>query len=249
MKNALIALALASFAVVVSTSPAMAFSDLERFAHGAAEGGGGERYFTGSPLDGYACNVCHTGGSDPIISVGGLPLTGFVPGLTYEIKVRWAYPEISHAFHIELVDRGGQNPAVTLVPEDALAPEERCGQVPEEKPAASIVELGSRRIVVVEGCGAAQARFRFTAPELPDVSFAMAGVSSDASATAEGDGTITLTRVLYREGVQPSSVGETCALTTPSASGRLPQAALLLAGSALAWRRTSIGRRRRRRQP
>lgn len=55
-------------------------------------GGGGGRYFTGSPADGFDCSVCHT--SNPPYSFPieqkGLPIDGYVPGKPYtQITLSW----------------------------------------------------------------------------------------------------------------------------------------------------------------
>ena len=54
-------------------------------------GGGGGRYFTGSPADGYGCSVCHTSKtpySFPVVQYG-VPMNGYVPGKAYQIRLTW----------------------------------------------------------------------------------------------------------------------------------------------------------------
>ena len=211
--------ALSALGLLLSPTSSQAFSDLDRFEQPAAEGGGGGRYFTGSPLDGYACNVCHAGGPEPVLVIDGLPLSeGFQPGLTYEITVLWANPELQHAFNIELIDRSGHHPNVTLPAPEQVPARDRCNQDPSEPPAASLIDLGNRRVIAVEPCNSGSATFRFTAPEVPDISFALSGVLSDNSASVEGDGTITVTRVLNRDGIIPQATAQTCAASPGSRS-------------------------------
>jgi hypothetical protein len=77
---------------------AQAFSDpaiYGQYPTKEKEGGGG-RFFTGSPAEGYDCSVCHTGqGSFPVYQTG-LPLDGYIPGQPYLISLTW--PEATNAF-------------------------------------------------------------------------------------------------------------------------------------------------------
>ena len=74
-------------------SAAQAFSDPTYYGKYPTEvwGGGGGRFFTGSPADGYDCSVCHT--SNPTYSFPlyqtGLPVDGYVTGTEYKIKLQW----------------------------------------------------------------------------------------------------------------------------------------------------------------
>jgi hypothetical protein len=50
-----------ALALIAAAPPAAhAYSELERFGEPAVDGGGGGRYFTGAPTDGYSCHVCTT---------------------------------------------------------------------------------------------------------------------------------------------------------------------------------------------
>jgi hypothetical protein len=76
------------------TAVVHAFSQPSYYARRASDGGGGGLWFSGSPADGYACDVCHTGRDNAWpIHVEGLPLKGYVPGARYDVKIRW--PEFS----------------------------------------------------------------------------------------------------------------------------------------------------------
>jgi len=79
---------------------AAAFVRIDEFtADPAAQlGGGGGRYFTGSPADGFDCSVCHTspeGYSFPLRQKG-LPLDGYVPGKVYE-EITLSWPDVTMA--------------------------------------------------------------------------------------------------------------------------------------------------------
>lgn len=79
-----------------------AFSQPESYLDDAGNGGGGGRWFTGSPAEGYGCDVCHTGGPQqaryPLHSEG-FPATGYTPGQAYDLRLSW--PEF--AAHDQLV--------------------------------------------------------------------------------------------------------------------------------------------------
>ena len=59
---------------------------------------------TGSPPDGYACNVCHSGGPEPNVAVYGLPPDGYVPGQIYDLELVWDDAVGLHAMHVEIVN-------------------------------------------------------------------------------------------------------------------------------------------------
>jgi hypothetical protein len=77
---------------VGSAGVALAFSEPSSYSDDAMKGGGGGRWFTGSPADGYGCDVCHTGNASqpnyPLYAAG-FPEGGYVPGQTYELQLRW----------------------------------------------------------------------------------------------------------------------------------------------------------------
>ena len=79
------------------SSRAHAFSSSSRFAapvsglETGAWGGGGGRWFTGSPGDGYACAVCHGDREGPF-TVEGIPEV-FEPGMEYVFEIAWPEDE------------------------------------------------------------------------------------------------------------------------------------------------------------
>jgi hypothetical protein len=72
---------------------AYAFADAKMFFAGPNEGGTAGRWFTGSPADGYTCDVCHEGAPAWPLYVQGLPAKGYRPGLPgaepYEVRISW----------------------------------------------------------------------------------------------------------------------------------------------------------------
>jgi hypothetical protein len=88
----LVAAGLSSWCWVGSVRVALAFSEPSSYSDEANQGGGGGRWFTGSPADGYGCDVCHTGApSQPNypLYAAGFPEGGYVPGQTYELQLSW----------------------------------------------------------------------------------------------------------------------------------------------------------------
>lgn len=201
--------ALALVLPLLAPGRARAFSDPALFAAPALEGGGAGRHFTGSPADGHACGVCHSGGLPPTISLDGFPDVP-TPGARYDVTLRWESPEISHALHLELMNPAGAHPGVELLNAGALPPEERCEGEPEGPAAVYAVDIGARRVLGVQDCGARALSFSFVAPAEP-IHFALGAVRSDSSATPQGDGVLELRRV-----IGGSDAGAACSFRAPS---------------------------------
>jgi hypothetical protein len=227
------ALALLAFGALASAPrPAHAYSDPERFSADSTGGGGGGRYFTGSPVDGFACKVCHDSkdAPTPTVSVRGLPVDGgYVPGTVYDVEVSWPPGTPSVGIQLEMVGRDGSGAGLLSLPDETtLAASCHCGGLADEAVASYLVNDGSRTIVGVRSCDAGSLRFRFTAPNTADVAFAGGLVTSDDSATAAGDGFVSLNRVLYRAGeAKPSSSGG-CSVAG-AANGRSQRSSMPLA--------------------
>ncbi len=88
------ALFAALLALFVSTiaSRAHAYSTPDAYAENPLAGGGGGRWFSGSPADGFGCSICH--GSPPTqrsfpMYVTGLPLNGYTLAESREIVLAW----------------------------------------------------------------------------------------------------------------------------------------------------------------
>jgi hypothetical protein len=83
------AVALASW---FAPAVARAYSSPDAYFDRASQGGGGGRWFTGSPADGFGCNVCHTNtpqGRDFPLYVAGLPTAGYALASKQEIVLSW----------------------------------------------------------------------------------------------------------------------------------------------------------------
>ncbi len=86
-------LAVLCLGVLGSAESARAFTDPGSFYAKPVDGGGGGRWFTGAPPDGYGCGVCHSGSRAEDLVVEGLPAQGYTPGETYRIRIAW--PEVA----------------------------------------------------------------------------------------------------------------------------------------------------------
>lgn len=195
-------LLIASMLAVLSIAGrAEAFSDTAKFALPTIEGGGGGRYFTGSPPDGYSCTVCHQGGPKPNAFISGLPEGGFQPGTTYEIAVTFDQLELSHAIALEFVTEAGVQAGIVAFPENAEAdPAMHCDQDLTLPFAPYMMPVAGRTVIGLTDCGARALRFLFTAPNEGRVAFAMGMVTSNAKADSAGDGSLEITKVLSRFG-------------------------------------------------
>jgi len=71
---------------------ARAYSTPDVFIQPPGEGGGGGRWFTGSPAEGYSCTVCHSSASGQRefpLYVTGLPLEGYTLAGAREVVLSW----------------------------------------------------------------------------------------------------------------------------------------------------------------
>jgi hypothetical protein len=199
---------------------ALAFSDPEMFGEPAEAGGGAGRQFTGAPVDGLSCSVCHRGGTEPVVSIEGLPDT-FEPGARYAVALRWEDdPDESHALQLELTSESGDHAKLELPDLKSLSRRSRCDGDDEGAPAVYSVEDEERSVLGVLDCGASELEFEFTAPDAPKLYFAAGIVRSDSSATADGDGVLEVRETLERSGASRensgcSAAGGGEALTSP----------------------------------
>jgi hypothetical protein len=216
MSKRLFGLCVLWLAVLAAPSNAAAFSDYELFALPPLEGGGGGgRYFTTSPLDGYGCGVCHMGGTKPVVQLRGLPEHEFVPGAAYDVELVWLSPQEPHSLNLEIVNTRGEAAGQIILPQ-ILEPADRCSDVemPNEPAARLIEEALPRRILWLSQCGASRLRFRFVAPPDLEVTLALSMVRTDRSEKPEGDGVTEIRRVLRRQGFAKQDVS--CGLNHPA---------------------------------
>jgi len=192
--------------VSFDASKVHAYSDASGFASKPLDdGGGGGRWFTGSPADGYTCAVCHSGASGPTLSVQGLPIDGYIPGAMYEVIVDWPDTLSRAGVSAEITDERGLGAGTIHLPEGAtMDVREECaaefGQgilatqrndVPVADP-----QLPSRAVLNVAACGAQRMRFLWVAPNPPMGTLWLSGaiVDSDGMADVNGDGVTNFAR-------------------------------------------------------
>lgn len=233
---------------------AFAFSDPANYADAVELGGGGGRWFTGTPADGYGCDVCHRGGEPAPLTVTGLPLAGYRPGATYEITMGWPVG-VEHVVLLAEITDEERRAAGTLEipPFDRMTQAERCSAELGGVPAASLSESGDgRTFVSVVDCGAQVLRFRWTAPTT-DVGTVWLGaglVTSDVNADALGDGVTMVRRPMTTGslGLGSTSLAQGCALAGPlgahgaAGSGALAVGLLGLIGCRMRRQRRRGGR-------
>ncbi|MDD9932566.1 MAG: hypothetical protein OXT09_03135 [Myxococcales bacterium] len=233
-------------------SSGSAYSAFADYVLPIQEGGGGERYFTGTPADGYGCEVCHQGAVGAPLTIAGLPIDGYEPGATYEVSLVWDASAPHVALMAELTDAaGGPVGTLGLAPYATWSPGELCES--GDFPAADVCQLtpgdaaccreidpnldacsftGQRAALWVPDCGSRSARMRWTAPAdgSADIWFSVAMVTSDLENDALGDGVTTVRRFLRprRSPRELSTAVSGCSAVPGSAGGALPLLGLLL---------------------
>lgn len=141
--------AIVAVAGLVTPTSVSAFTEPRTYSASPDEGGGGGRWFTGSPAEGYSCAVCHTGPGPEPLEIEGLPMDGYVPGQSYDVRIGW--PDFA-ARADELRDEG-KEPRMSLVAELVTETGEGSGVL--EVVAGADAEEGEL-CVVPEGKQAAQ---------------------------------------------------------------------------------------------
>jgi hypothetical protein len=257
--------------LIPNSSRVRAYSSFADYVRPIQAGGGGGRLFTGTPADGYGCDVCHRGAQGAPLEVLGLPEEGYVPGQSYEITLRWP-PTTPHvALMAELTDLRGLPAGTTaLVSYGAWQEVEKCEN---GFPAADVCRLGGagdgccrdldpmrdacslpdgRSVLWMLDCGSKLARLTWTAPAAAtgDVWFSTQMVTSDLQNDAVGDGVTALRRRIRPAGASPhvnAAVGD-CAVARVEGAGPGRRTGLGFVASSmalLAWRRRSAAERAR----
>lgn len=112
-------------------------------------GGGGERWFTGSPADGYTCSVCHSpaeGQREYPLYVTGLPLEGYTLAEAREVVLSW--PEFSQRWR-EL----RPNPMMPAAPGDSAPAMSMIAElVAESGKASGTIEIRGGTATAAEQC-------------------------------------------------------------------------------------------------
>jgi len=116
--------ALALLLCLIAPAAANAYSTPDAFSDSPSSGGGGGRWFTGSPADGFGCSVCHerTAGAKTFpLLVAGLALDGYEPAESREVVLKW--PEFSKRWRelrpdpTQPTPEGADSPSIGLVAE------------------------------------------------------------------------------------------------------------------------------------
>ncbi len=209
---------------LVAAAPTVghAFAELPRYAEPALDGGGGGRYFTGGPSDGFGCSVCHHGGAAPTVTIDGLP-DQLAVGTRYDLALSWPDDGRRYALALELIDGQGQHPGVAVPALADQLPAMKCAE-PAGAAAVTTVDGGGRRVVTLAPCGAHALHLSFTPTADAPLYFAVSVVASDHHEDVRGDGVLEVRRTL-----NASSGG--C-----SAGGPAPGALVALAALGLWWR-------------
>lgn len=234
-----------------------AYSDFRHFAYPSSAGGGGGRFYTGSPADGYTCRICHEGGAAPEVRVEGLPLDGYKPGAEYEIIVDW-WDGDTLSTAIELTDAEGR-PAgsLRLPPESSIQPPERCQQkeneliagtrvtVPPPKHRSELAYFDGcvqgehpdecRQVISVPACGSGRVRFAWRAPswDVGPVWFSGAVVSSNDDGNTTGDGVAEIGTLLASPSDANAAVRTYAGCSVQPSAAAVPGVLLLLMAAAI----------------
>lgn len=235
---------------MVAPRVARAFSDPAAFADEPEKGGGGGRFFTGSPHDGYTCGVCHRGGNSPDLLILGLPVAGYRLGTSYEVTIEWPNDmQRNVALEAELTDRSGVRAGtLRLPPQDELLPSELCLPVGAGVGAGMLNEAGTRTVVSLPDCGAQRLRLLWTAPaqDVGPVWLTGSLVSSNAQGDVKGDGVTDFARVLPSHAapdpiatrISAGGIGAGCSTTRPARTDTwMPTIAVVF----LIWKRRRLG--------
>ena len=171
--------------VLGAAGDAWGFSDPSLFTEPARDGGSGGRHFTGTPVDPYTCDVCHSGGSSPEIRMVGWPEHLTAEGV-YDLE--FLIPaEASIAMQVEVLADGAPAP-MELPPVEELGTDERCDGAVGGPAAVYRHEWNGRWIVGVQDCGARRLRVRVLAGNVSTLSIRGAAVQSDGESDMDGDG-------------------------------------------------------------
>jgi len=134
--------------VAVDATPARAYSSPDAYADRPSAGGGGGRWFTGSPAEGHGCSVCHEGDDAPRhypLYVSGLPLEGYDLGTIQEVVLSW--PEFEQRWREIRPD-----PTIPSVPEATPAVGLVAEFVAESGKGAGTIEIDSANAGPREQC-------------------------------------------------------------------------------------------------
>lgn len=224
----------------------LAYSSPGRYAQDPIDGGSGGRFFTGSPSDGFTCEVCHASGAPgPEVILNGFPKDGYEPGRTYAVSFEWTAHDYGTTTEVVTIvaelqtDDGEPAGALELPPIEDAAPDSLCVT---GGAAAELFELADgRTVLTLNPCGATKLRARWTAPSpeadacAPDAVVFAAAMQGDESEDPDGDGLTLRTR---RIAAQDDACLEASEPSGCRVGGRSFAPLLLLFA---AWRRRRVG--------
>jgi hypothetical protein len=174
-------------------SGAHAYQSPARFIDPAAEGGGGGRFFTGSPTDSLTCDVCHGAESPAPLAILGLPSDGYLPGQTYPVIVDWDDALESVALNLEVTDSHGHSfGTLTAPPPEQLTAADLCAS--SGRPDL-VVGASERQLALVSECGGHQASLLWQAPAGPAPDGSVEAWWNGSLVASDGDGTVNGDRV------------------------------------------------------
>lgn len=132
-----------------AASGARAYSSPDAYAELPEKGGGGGRWFSGSPAEGYGCAVCHSPAesqrSFPLY-VTGLPLEGYTVAEAREVVISW--PEFSQRWREIKPD-----PMAPLLPGQAVPAMGMTAEfVADSGKASGIIEIRGGTATPAEQC-------------------------------------------------------------------------------------------------
>lgn len=197
---------LAWLVAMLAPASAAAYSDRELFDEPSITGGAGGRYFTGSRLDGYACSTCHAGATSEDFTIAPLP-DELVAGTRYDLRITWAHADKPHSLNLELARPDGSHPMVVVPTGTAVPRESRCELAANGTVATYTIDVGARRVVGVEPCGASMVSLSFVATGGP-IELSIGAIAGDASETPIGDASFERRITL---GVTPAGPNGGCA--------------------------------------
>jgi hypothetical protein len=235
--------ALAAGLLCVTSESAQAYSDGAAFATPVLEAGGGGRFYTGSPAEGYGCETCHEGGEAPTIKLDGLP-TRYVPRATYELRLTWPAALEHAAAALELTDEQGAGAGSLALPAaDSYLDEESCEPKEVGLLASQLYAADrDRTIAATPDCGASMLRVQWTAPARSVGPIWLAGsvLASNHDGNFTGDGVRNIARVLPAFGAaKPEVVSEGGGCSSVGSASAHGDAVVLSLVTLLLWLRRS----------
>ncbi|HKP62584.1 MAG TPA: choice-of-anchor V domain-containing protein [Polyangiales bacterium] len=213
--------------LVAAPSGVLAYSDPAAFAAPVLEAGGGGRFYTGSPAEGFGCESCHGGGEAPELRIEGLPAR-YAPRATYELRVSWSRKVAHAAAALELTDDRGRGAGMlALPPAGEFIDDEQCEPREVGLLAAQLYPADRERtIAAMPDCGASALRVQWTAParNVGPVWLAGSVLSSDHEGNLSGDGARTFARGIPPFGEALPEIVTTAGCSTGSRSTSAPPA-------------------------